>query len=373
MQNFWELVKTVWTEGIFGVQVNELVIALAILVFFFLLKNIFARFVVRWISRFTASTETTVDDAILEALEGPIRFVPAVIGFFFATSYLTLDENMRAFVILFNRSLVAFALFWGLYQLSDLIGHLLQRAEQLLSRSMIDWLSKAVKLAFIILGFATILEIWGIQVAPLLAGLGLFGVAVALGAQDLFKNLIAGIFILGERRFHPGDWILVPGIVEGTVEHIGFRTTTVRQFDKAPVYLPNAQLSDNATVNFSRMTYRRIKWVIGLEYNSTSTQLKAVRERIETYLMNNEDFVQPKDTTTFVHIDSFSASSIDILMYAFTKTTDWLAWLKVKEQLLLEIKTIVEEEGASFAFPSQSLYIEAMASDVDVAPIQAKG
>jgi len=373
MQDFWDLVETVWTNGVFGLKVNELVIALLILVFFILLKNIFARVVVGWISRFTASTETTVDDAILEALEGPIRFIPAVIGFFFATAYLTLDENMQNFISLFNRSLVAFALFWGLYQLSDLVGHLLQRAEHVLSRSMIDWLSKAVKLAFVVLGFATLLEIWGIQVAPLLAGLGLFGVAVALGAQDLFKNLIAGVFILGERRFHPGDWILVPGIVEGTVEHIGFRTTTVRQFDKAPVYLPNSKLSDNATVNFSRMTFRRIKWVVGLEYNSTSEQLKAVKKRIEAYIFSNKDFVQPEDTATFVHIDSFSASSIDILMYAFTKTTNWLEWLKVKEALLLEIKTIVEEEGASFAFPSQSLYIEAMASDIDVAPIKAKG
>lgn len=372
MNEFWSLVKSVWFNGIYGVQVNEIITALVIFMAFMLLKNAFAHLAIRQIARFTASTENTVDDAILEALEGPIKFVPVVVGFFLATSYLSISDEMASFVITLNKSLVAFTLFWGLYQLSDLVTHLLKRVDWISSPAMIEWLSKSVKIAFIALGSATLLELWGIQVAPLLAGLGLFGVAIALGAQDLFKNLISGIFILGEGRFHPGDWVLVPGVVEGTVEHIGFRTTTVRQFDKAPVYVPNALLSDNAATNFSRMNYRRIKWMIGLEYRSTSDQLKAVKDGIEAYILNNENFVQPKDTTTFVHIDSFSDSSIDILLYAFTKTTNWLEWLKIKEDLLLELKKIVEKEGASFAFPSRSLYVEAIASNVDIAPIKTK-
>src|SRR5690606_24926556 len=104
---------------------------------------------------------------------------------------------------------------------------------------------------------ATILEIWGIKVAPILAGFGLLGVAVALGAQDLFKNLIAGLLILSEKRFSIGDWVRVKDLVEGTVESIGFRSTVIRRFDLSPVYVPNTMLSDNAVINFSNMIFRR--------------------------------------------------------------------------------------------------------------------
>ena len=122
---------------------------------------------------------------------------------------------------------------------------------------MMDWLVKAVKAVLFFIGVATVLDVWGIKIGPIIAGFGLFGVAVALGAQDLFKNLISGILILGERRFMRGDWIKVDGVVEGTVENIGFRSTLVRRFDLAPVYVPNAKLSDGSVTNFSKMTFRR--------------------------------------------------------------------------------------------------------------------
>jgi MscS family membrane protein len=368
-QGFADLVKEVWTNGLYGVDVGQIIVAVGILVFFLLLRNIFTRLIVNRVKKWAAKTKNEIDDTIVDAIEAPIRFIPIVLGVFAASNYLDLSEQTSEFFANLNRSLIAFAIFWALYRASDPVGQLLQRADRFLTSSMIQWLAKAIKFAFGLLGGATILEIWGIQVGPLIAGLGLFGVAVALGAQDMFKNLIAGLFVIGERRFHPGDWILVPGIVEGTVEHIGFRTTMVRRFDKAPVYVPNAELADNAVTNFSRMTFRRIKWVIGLKYSSSADQLKTVREGIANYLDTNSDFARPEDTSTFVRIDRFSGSSIDILLYCFTNTTDWLEWLRVKEQLLIEIKRIVETAGTDFAFPSQSLYIEAMGDDLEIAPL----
>jgi MscS family membrane protein len=219
-------------------------------------------------------------------------------------------------------------------------------------------------IAVVFIGAATILEIWGIRVGPILAGLGLFGVAVALGAQDLFKNLIAGVLVIAEKRMRVGDWIMVDGIVEGTVEHIGFRSTLVRRFDKAPVYVPNANLSDNAVTNFSEMTHRRIKWMIGIEYDATIGQLRAIRDGIEAHILNDAAFASPADVATFVRIDRFSDSSIDILLYCFTNTTNWGEWLKVKESLAYKIKEIVEAEGTGFAFPSQSLYIQTVPGEV---------
>lgn len=367
--SFATLVEEVWQDGLYGVDIGQIIVAVGILFLFLLARNLFTRFILNRISAWAAKTKNEIDDTIVDAIEAPVRFIPVVLGIFFATAYLELEPESSELVSSLNRSLVAFVIFWSLYRAAGPVSDLLQHADRFLTAPMIEWLSKAIKIAFALIGGATILEIWGIQVGPLIAGLGLFGVAVALGAQDLFKNLIAGLFVIGERRFHPGDWILVDGVVEGTVEHIGFRTTTIRRFDKAPVYVPNAKLSDHAVTNFSRMTFRRIKWLIGLEYRTSSAQLTQIREAIETYLQKSPDYVQPEETATFVRIDQFSASSIDILLYCFTRTTNWLEWLAIKEKLLLEIKRIVEDADAGFAFPSRSLYIEALPGDMEIAPI----
>ena len=239
---------------------------------------------------------------------------------------------------------------------------------------MMVWIFKALKVLVIFLGAAIILEIWGIAVGPLLAGLGLFGAAVALGAQDLFKNLIGGITIIAEKRFHPGEWILVEGVVEGTVEDIGFRSTKVRRFDKAPVHVPNSNLSDAVVTNFSRMTHRRIKWKIGVTYSTDVKQLQIIRDGIMNYLIQNEAFAKADEVSTFVRVDSFNASSIDFLVYCFTKTTNWGDWLEIKEAFALEIKRIVEEEAkSSFAFPSQSIYIESIPSEAPEIFVPPKG
>jgi MscS family membrane protein len=372
LNEFWILVKDVWNNGLFGINISEIIIAIGIFILFLVARNLFTPLILNRIKKWAAKTETEVDDAVVEAIEPPVRFIPIVMGIFFATEYLGLEGDSANFAEALNRSLIAFLIFWALFRASEPVGGLLQKADKFLTSSMILWLAKAIRIAFALLGAATILEIWGIHVGPLIAGLGLFGVAVALGAQDLFKNLIAGLFVIGEKRFHPGDWILVKGVVEGTVEHIGFRTTTIRRFDKAPVYVPNSQLSDNAVTNFSRMTFRRIKWLIGLEYRSSADQLEAIREGIETYLSNNAAFAKPDETATFVRIDRFSDSSIDILLYCFTKTTDWLEWLAIKEQLLIEIKRIVEDAGTGFAFPSQSLYVEALPEDIEIPMLHNK-
>jgi len=223
---------------------------------------------------------------------------------------------------------------------------------------MVEWMLKGIRVCLILLGAATILQLWGIQVLPLLAGLGVVSVAVALGAQDLFKNLISGLLIIGEHRFNPGDWIKVNTEVEGTVESIGFRSTVVRQFDKAPVYVPNAKLSDNSVINFSAMTHRRIYWMITVQYCTTIEQLRRIRDSIEKYIYDSEDFSKPPEVPTFVRVDRFSDSSIDIMVYCFTKTIVWGEWLAIKEKLALAIKEIVEGAGAGFAFPSRSIYIE---------------
>jgi MscS family membrane protein len=357
-KNFWEMTTDVWQTGFMGIDIGRLVIAVGIFVVFLIFRRLFTRFVLSFLKGLARKTGSSFDDKAIEALENPIRFIPIVLGAFFVVEYLEFPGTFATIGDHFVRSLIAFVIFWALYRMVDPLSQFLNHLEKVFTQAMVEWLVKAIRAAFIFIGAATILQIWGIEVGPILAGLGLFGVAVALGAQDLFKNLIAGILIIAEKRFNKGDWIHVDGTVEGTVESIGFRSTVVRRFDKAPVFVPNTKLSDTAVTNFSSMTHRRIYWMIGVEYRTTVDQLRQIRDSIENYLIENDAFANPPAVVRFVRIDRFSDSSIDIMLYCFTKTTDWGEWLEIKEQLAYAIKDIVEEAGSAFAFPSQSLYIE---------------
>jgi len=363
LEKFWLLVLTVWETGIFGVGIKRFVVAITIVLLFLFIRRFFSTFVVKRLSGFFKKKKIDIDESDLVILEKPFSFIPVVFGLFLAMEYLSLSLEIHLVLDRLVRSLIVFVIFWSFYKLIGPLSIFVRKLEETLTPSLIDWIIKAISIFIIFIGAATILEIWGIKIGPILAGLGLFGVAVALGAQDLFKNLISGLLVLAERRFHTGDWIKINGIVEGTVETIGFRSTKIRRFDKAPVYVPNSELSDNSVINFSSMTHRRIYWMIGVEYRTTIEQLRQVRDNIESYILNSEEFAHPPEVPTFVRIDRFSDSSIDIMIYCFTKTTVWSDWLHIKEQLAYKIKEIVLDAGTDFAFPSQSIYVEALPAD----------
>ena len=317
-----------------------------------------ARFILNRLSRIVSRTANQIDDAVIEVLDGPLKFFPVVIGFFIASSYLNVTDNNQDILDLINRSLITIFIFWLLHQLIIPFSFVIKNFESKISKPLVDWTLKGLKILVIVLGSVAILELWGIRVGPVIAGLGLFGVAVALGAQDLFKNLISGIMILMEKRFTLGDVILVSGEVEGVVEQIGFRSTLVRRFDSTPVMVPNYKFAEQSVTNYTRRHHRRIRWLIGLEYRTTIDQLKKIRDEINNLIGKDENFAKNKNAGFYVRIDSFSDSSIDMLVQAFTVTNDWAEFLKIKENLAVKIIEIVENNLAGFAFPSQSLYVE---------------
>ena len=356
--DFGRIVMEVWNTGVLGYSIGDAIVALLIVLAFYVFRGIFRRVVIGAIERWTKRTKNTIDDQISRALGGPLQLLFVALGVFLAFQYLGLQGEFDKLGDNVVRSLIAFSIFWALFNAIVPLSVLLKRLETVFTHEMVVWLITGIKWGVLFLGAATILEIWGIKVGPILAGLGLFGVAVALGAQDLFRNLIGGLCVLIEKRFKIGDWIMVDGVVDGTVEHIGFRSTKVRRFDQAPVYVPNQKLSDAAVTNFTAMTYRRIYWKIGLEYRATLDQLKVIRDQIEEYLRTAGPFVQPPAASMFVRYDAFNSSSIDLMLYTFTTTTVWGEWLQHKENLAYRVKEIVEGAGCSFAFPSQSIYIE---------------
>jgi len=354
--NFKDLFLSVWEKGLLGVDFFQIIIGLGIFFLFLIFRGLISKLIIKKLELISKRTTNKLDDTFVKSIEGPARFLPVVLGVFFASHYMSFSDETRLFVENINRTLITILIFWIIHQIIEPVSYVLSGLDKILTRELVGWIIKSLKILIFILGAAAVLELWGIKIGPIIAGLGLFGVAVALGAQDLFKNLISGILVLVEKRFKIGDWILVEGIIEGIVEKIGFRSTVIRKFDKSIAIIPNFQFAENAVINVSQTTNWIISWIINLQYDTTIEQLKKIRDEIEDYIKTNEDY--KPEIGYAVRVDKFADSSIDMYIRCFTKTDDWDEWLSVKEKLALEIKQIVEKNGASFAFPSQSIYVE---------------
>ncbi len=365
IEGFWKEVQQVWREGILGTNLGDIILAIGIFLLFLFARRLFFRTTVRSIRLLVHRTQTTLDDEILAAIEQPLEFAFVVIGLYVAGQFVSLSDTLAHFLAQLVRSLIAITIFWALFRVIDPLSSLFDRAIGLFgSESMHETIKgffvKVAKAIVVCLGIAAVFQEWGFNIAAVLGSLGLVGMAVALGAQDFIKNMFAGLTIFLDRMFEKGNWIKTPD-VEGNVEEIGFRATKIRQFDRALVTIPNSKLASEALVNYSRMTQRRIYWSIGVEYRSSHDQIRKIIQDIRDYLHSNPDFeTDPQKTKTFVFLNAFGGSSIDIMLYCFTKTTVWGEWLAVKETLGYKIKEIVEQHGASFAFPSTSLYVETL-------------
>ena len=348
----------VFKNGSLGFSLLEIAILITSLIIALIIRKLFANIIVLKIKKIVKKTANIVDDQIFDSLAPPLKLLP-LLFVFILMGFLIDSDNRLVFVIeKINRTFVTILIFWLIHQSLTPLSHAFQKLHELLSKALLIWLDRSLKYLIIFLGVVAVLEIWGIKIGPVIAGLGLFGVAVALGAQDLFKNLISGILIILEKRFQLGDVIEVPGHATGTVEHVGFRSTLIRQFDTTSISLPNYVFSDSAILNYSNRQYRRIKWIIGLTYETSTEQLKNICQEIEKHIKNDNNFIVSKEYQLFVRVDKFNDSSIDILIYTFTKTNDWSEYLAIKEELAYILKFIVQKNNSSFAFPSQSIYIE---------------
>lgn len=349
---------SIWNEGAYGLTFGQIITVTLIMGFAILLRGLIARTAVHWITTWAAGSTARIDDSLVNAIATPLKVIPVVAGIYASIRVLNVDPAVELFAGRVIQSIVTLTVFWALSRAVQMLEYVLADLKRSLSGPAVDWMIKALQFLLIALGLGAVAQQWGIAVAPLLAGLGVFGIAIGLGAQDMFRNLISGLLIIGEKRFVPGEWIQVDGVVEGTVERINFRSTLIRRFDRSPVYVPNSKLADAAVTNFTRMTHRRIRWVVGVKYRTTVEQLKYIRDEIEAWLMNDERFAKPPVTPLFVRVDTFNASSIDYLIYTFTNTTNWGEWLEAKEDFALAIMKIIERSGTSFAFPSQTIYLQ---------------
>ena len=359
LNNISEKLSFIEDISFLGFLLSNLLTCLTILIFFIGSRNLIKKLIIKKTSLILSFSDTKIKEAFLKSMEKPVEFFVVSLGIFSASSLLISSPKVNVFLANINLSLFTISIFWLLSKIIEPLSRKIKNLKTILTKDLLDWLISAIKIIIFILGFSAVLEVWGIKVGPIIAGLGLFGVAVALGAQDLFKNLISGILVLVEKRFKKGDVVIIENIIEGSVEKIGFRSTAIRKFDKSLCFIPNYQFAENAVVNITEISNRRINWIIGVEYKTTILQLKKICSEIESSIRSNKkEFIVSESTPVIVKINEFAPSSIDILVRCFTKTNDYNQFIKAKDGLAVEIKKIIERRKCSFAFPSQSLYIE---------------
>ena len=359
LNDILEKLSFITNVSILGFLLSNLLICFSVLFFFIGSRNLIKKLIIKKTSLILSFSDTKIKDAFLKSIEKPVEFFVVSIGIFSASSLLIASQKVNVFLENINLSLFTISIFWLFSKIIEPLSRKIKNLKTILTKDLLDWLISAIKIIIFILGFSAVLEVWGIKVGPIIAGLGLFGVAVALGAQDLFKNLISGILVLVEKRFKKGDVVIIENIIEGSVEKIGFRSTAIRKFDKSLCFIPNFQFAENAVVNITEISNRRINWIIGVEYKTTILQLKKICSDIESSIRaNKKEFIVTESTPVIVKINEFAPSSIDILVRCFTKTNDYNQFIKAKDGLAVEIKKIIEKRKCSFAFPSQSLYIE---------------
>lgn len=355
MDKVFMFIDNFWHRSFLGITWGHLILALLAFVIFYVIGKVIVYFVLRYLKDISEkSTDNVFDHNIYCALRRPLNFLVFISALYFFLDQLELTGTIHATADKLIQSLMVVCFFWFVINLIRPFSFIFKGLEQRLSKPIIDWLIRFIKIILVFTALASVLQIWGIQIGPIIAGMGLFSVALALGAQDLFKNLIAGIVILAEKRFVTGDRVSAGG-VDGNVERIGFRSTRIRTLDKVPIYVPNTVFSDQALTNFSGQSNRRIKWNFGLVYGTTSQQLKTIVNELKAYIKGSSDFIYDDNV---VYVTSFGDSSIDILVNVLIVTAEYGQLMRAQQNLIFKIMDLVETNGSDFAFPSQSLYIE---------------
>eukprot|EP01103_Thecamoeba_quadrilineata_P020869 TRINITY_DN920_c0_g1_i1.p1 TRINITY_DN920_c0_g1~~TRINITY_DN920_c0_g1_i1.p1 ORF type:complete len:362 (+),score=69.78 TRINITY_DN920_c0_g1_i1:673-1758(+) len=331
-------------------------VAIAILVACIFLRKIVAKSLVNVIFMILSHIkEDSTKKQIHDVIAGPVEFSCLFIGVFGAGSVLRLPPDLQ---IVFKYILLSFLdvlLFWVLYRAITPISHVIQKTSTGgVSEEIRKVISDIVKIGIVIFGFLTVLQAWGVNVAAFLAGLGLAGMAVALAAQDTLKNLFASFEMFADKSFKKGDWIKTSS-VEGIVEKVSLRTTTIRRFDSSTVIVPNANLSNGPITNFSPCTHRKVSWSLPIAGGATREQLVNVQKKVDQYIRGNKDVVNGEGSTIIVALDEFGENCVTLFVFFYTVTADWLPYMRVKQSILLDVKKIVEQETNGFGVPTRNL------------------
>ena len=345
-------------ESIWMTQVFVIVFVTLILSFF--QKRTFKRLENKLIK-----TKNPWDDLVISAASKPLSYLIWLLGVLFAAEIVKHQSQAAIFEVIdpVRDVGVVTILIYFLLQLINgtekiLIEKQADDSDRDLDQHTVHAIGKLVRISVFITGGLILLQTLGYSISGILAFGGVGGIAIGFAAKDLLANFFGGLMIYLDRPFKVGDWIRSNDkSIEGTVENIGWRLTCIRTFDKRPLYVPNAIFNTISIENPSRMTNRRIKETMGIRYDDVS-KMSIIIDQVKSMLRNHPDI--DNEQTLIVNFNSFSASSVDFFIYTFTKTTEWIRYHEIKQDVLLKIVEIIENNGAEFAYPTSTVHLQSM-------------
>jgi MscS family membrane protein len=301
-----------------------------------------------------------------------------VVGITLAAQMIPVREEgglLNAELIISIRQIgVLYAITWFLYALVRSIeNNIIEKARRdgrEIDKTTVKALGRVVRITIVVTAVLVGLDTLGFNIAGLMAAGGIGGLAIGLAAKDMLANFFGGVTVFIDRPFGIGDWILLQEKgIEGVVEEIGWRQTTIRKFDKRPVYVPNAVFTTASVENPSRMTNRRIFETIGLRYKDIA-QMDSVTASVREMLVNHSEIDEKQ--TLMVNFNAFNQSSVDFFIYCMTHTVDWQHYHEIKQDVLLKISEIVLAHNASIAYPTRTLDLESISEFSGLAPTREK-
>ena len=339
------------------VALNAILVICAIVIII-VLRWLLTAMLVKPLRLLTRRAGGDLDDALLDKSLAPIRI--GVVGFalIVAVNLLRFGAEIQAIAETIGRTLIIGALFFALIRMFEaftLRPEAFRRVTGLtIPDRLLPFINTMVKYIIAALGAIFVLQELHFDVAALIASLGIVGIGFSLASKDTVANLFGFAAIVSDDAFKVGDFIKTPD-VSGIIEHVGMRSTRVRQLDQALVTVPNDSLTNAIVTNISRMEKRRLDATLTFTYNTSAEQMRTAVTKIRELLQSKEVI---DSESVIVHFVEYSASSLDIRLICQVLDKDFKAFMALRESLYLEIMDIVEGLGMSFAYPSQSLYIE---------------
>lgn len=339
----------------YGNTVEQWGISLGILLIFILLAKISYWVIGKTVKQFTSKTKTKLDDLIVDKMEEPVIMMIILSGFLIAFHRLTFKENVQLF---FEKAIYlawAVNITWMFVRLIDAFMHeyltpYAQRSDNKLDDQLIPIVRRGIRIALWIMGLIVGLNNAGFDVAALIAGLGIGGLAVALAAQDTVKNIFGGMMIFLDKPFRIGDRVIIDGM-DGVIEDIGLRSTRIRQLDGRVITMPNGHFSESPVLNITKEPKRRVNVKLGLIYDTPEEKMQEAQDILHAIAASHPGL---DETQTIVLFDSFGDFSLNISFFYFIKTDQ--DYMKVMGEVNMEILKRYRAAGLEFAYPTQLVY-----------------
>ncbi len=331
--------------------VLRIILALLIVVIGLFLSHIFVKYIIRMLLRFANKTKTNFDDLLLNSMQKPAKVLIIGLGIWTAINVFNLPTLFHSFLNRALRTFFIIIVFWFLYRSAGhiiwIFEHYINKADQKISPVLNAVLRKSLKFIIVILEIFMIIKEWGYDISGLIAGLGIGGLAFSLAAKDTASNLLGSITIMFDKTYNIGDWIQADKI-EGTVEDIGFRSTKIRTFSDALLSVPNSIMSNEPITNWSKMGKRRVSFNLQIPLDTPAEKIETLLSNLKEILYNHEDI--NKDLIV-VNLNGFGEATLQIMIYYFTKTTSWVTYLKVSEDVSIKVLKVFEETGVPIVPP----------------------